>query len=58
MEIITAFLPLLIFIVYLAIIVIIIGFFIWVIKSQNDRNNILKEISKKLDVLVNNQKGE
>ncbi|PFN79253.1 hypothetical protein COJ85_30795 [Bacillus sp. AFS076308] len=53
-----AILPIFIIIIYLAVI----GFTIWfavsLIKAQKERNEVLKEISSKLDILDNNKIGE
>jgi len=53
-----AILPIFIILIYLAVI----GFTIWfavsLIKAQKERNDVLKEISSKLDVLNNNKIGE
>ncbi|MEH7548481.1 MULTISPECIES: hypothetical protein [Bacillaceae] len=53
-----AILPIFLILIYLAVI----GFTIWfavsLIKAQKERNDVLKEISSKLDVLNNNKIGE
>ncbi|MBD7942499.1 hypothetical protein H9650_00035 [Psychrobacillus sp. Sa2BUA9] len=49
-------LPMLTFVVYLAVFAFIIWLVIWIIQSQKERNVLLKEISNKLDVLANIKK--
>ena len=46
------------FAVYVAVFAFIIWLVIWIIQSQKERNVLLKEISNKLDVLVNIKKEE
>ncbi|WP_166462499.1 hypothetical protein [Psychrobacillus vulpis] len=53
-----AILPLLKFFIYVAVIVFIIWFVVWIIQTQKEHNTLLKEISNKLDVLENNKKEE
>lgn len=49
-------LPMLTFVGYVAVFAFIIWLVIWIIQSQKERNVLLKEISNKLDVLVNIKK--
>ncbi|SDN15265.1 hypothetical protein SAMN05518871_103445 [Psychrobacillus sp. OK028] len=53
-----AILPLLKFFFYVAVIVFIIWFVVWIFQSQKERNILLKEISNKLDYLENFKKGD
>ncbi|NHM32083.1 hypothetical protein [Neobacillus terrae] len=54
-----SFLPILLMLVYLAVLGFIIWFAVTLIKSQKERNQILKEISTKLDrIQFNSKDGE
>jgi len=51
-------LPLVMIIIYVAVLVFSIWFAVTLIKSQKERNVILKEISNKLEVVEISKKGE
>ncbi|MFJ7827676.1 hypothetical protein [Psychrobacillus sp. NPDC096623] len=51
-----AILPLLKFFLYVAVIVFIIWFVVWIFQSQKERNILLKEILNKLEYLENIKK--